>query len=114
MHARKTRDRTVGRTLTGLEYKPVLPSDGFGEWGRKEAMLGCREGARTDILEPRRSCPCSSLLSRNRETFIRRGFGVLKMVRFSRQRALQFTRVARLPCGEKMAEISYISWFGNG
>lgn len=44
MHARKTRDRTVGRTLTGLEYKPVLPSDGFGEWGRKEAMLGCREG----------------------------------------------------------------------
>lgn len=77
------------RAILFMEYKPVLPSDGFGEWGRSDAMLGCRDGARTDILEPRRSWPCSSLLSRSRETFIRRGFGVLKMVRFSRQRALR-------------------------
>jgi len=74
-----------------MEYKPVLPSDGLGEWGLREAMLGCRDGARTDILDPRRSWPWSNLLSRSRETFIRRGLGVLKMVRFSRQRALQIT-----------------------
>lgn len=71
-----------------IEYEPVLPSDGLGECGRNEAMLGWRDGALTDIREPRRSWPCSSLLSRNRETFIRRGFGVLNIVRFSRQRAL--------------------------
>lgn len=73
-----------------VEYKPVLPSDGFGEWGRNEAMLGCREGARTDIREPRLSWPWSSLLSRNRETFIRRGLGVLNIVRLSCQRALDY------------------------
>lgn len=77
------------RAILFMEYKPVLPSDGFGEWGRSDAMLGCRDGARTDILEPRRSWPWRSLLSRSSETFIRRGFGVLKMVRFSRQRALR-------------------------
>lgn len=79
----------VVRAILFMEYKPVLPSDGFGEWGRSDAMLGCRDGARTDIREPRRSWPWRSLLSRSRETFIRRGFGVLKMVRFSRQRALR-------------------------
>lgn len=51
-------------------------------------MLGWRDGIRIDIREPRRSWLCISLLSRNRDTFIKRGFGVLKMVRFSRQRAL--------------------------
>lgn len=69
-------------------YRPSLPIDAFGEWGRSEAMLGWRDGSRTDIREPRRSWPWSSLLSRSSDTFIRRGFGVLKMVRLSRQRAL--------------------------
>uniref|UniRef100_A0A8D8GUI8 (northern house mosquito) hypothetical protein n=1 Tax=Culex pipiens TaxID=7175 RepID=A0A8D8GUI8_CULPI len=55
-------------------------------------MLGWRDGSRTDIREPRRSWPWSSLLSRSSDTFIRRGFGVLKMVRLSRQRALLNSR----------------------
>lgn len=38
-----------------IEYEPGLPSDGLGEWGRNEAILGCREGALTDMREPRRS-----------------------------------------------------------
>lgn len=74
--------------LCFYKYKPLLPNDGFGECGLSEAILGCLDGARTDIFEPRRSCPCNNLLSRNSDTFIRRGFGVLKIVRFSRQRAL--------------------------
>ena len=37
------------------QYKPCLPSDGFGECGLNDAILGCRDGMRTDILEPRRS-----------------------------------------------------------
>lgn len=75
-----------------MEYKPVLPNDGFGECGRNDAILGCRDGALTDIREPRRSCPWSSLLSRNNETFINRGLGVLNIVRFSRHRALQIEK----------------------
>lgn len=67
-------------------YSPI---DAFGEWGLKEAMLGCRDGIRTDIRDPRRSPPCNNLLSRSKETFINRGFGVLKIVRFSRHRALK-------------------------
>lgn len=66
-----------------------LPNDGFGEWGRSDAILGCRDGIRTDILDPLRSWPCNNLFSLNKETFIKRGLGVLKMVRFSRQRALK-------------------------
>lgn len=65
-----------------------LPNDALGECGRNDAMLGCRDGILTDIRDPRRSPPCKSLLSRNSDTFINLGFGVLKMVRFSRQRAL--------------------------
>lgn len=59
--------------------------------GRSEVMLACLLGApRTLPRLARRSRlpPCSSLLSSS-DTFISRGLGVLKMVRFSpRQRAL--------------------------
>lgn len=75
--------------LVPFEYKPCLPIEAFGEWGRNDAILGCLDGKRTDIREPRLSPPCNNLLSRNKDTFIRRGFGVLKIVRLSRQRALQ-------------------------
>lgn len=49
------------------------------------------EGTRTLARDPRRSprAGLSNLLSLNREAFIRRGFGVLKMDLFSRNRALQ-------------------------
>lgn len=67
---------------------PCLPIDGFGECGRNETMLGWRDGIRIDIRDPRRSWLCMSLLSRRRDTFINRGFGVLKIVRLSRHRAL--------------------------
>lgn len=76
-------------TEMACQYKPVLPIDGFGECGRSEAILGWRDGIRTDILDPRLSWLCINLLSRKSETFIKRGFGVLNIVRFSRQRALQ-------------------------
>lgn len=69
------------------KYKPVLPNDGFGEWGLNDAILGCREGPLCDNRDPRRSCKC--LFSRNNETFINRGLGVLNIVRFSRHRALK-------------------------
>lgn len=74
------------------KYKPVLPIDGFGECGLSDAMLGWRDGTRTDILDPRLSWLCISLLSRRSDTFIRRGFGVLNIVRLSCQRALQTKR----------------------
>lgn len=70
-------------------FIPCLPIEAFGECGRNDAILGCRDGIRTDIRDPRRSPPCNNLLSRNNETFINRGFGVLNIVRFSRQRALE-------------------------
>lgn len=38
-----------------IEYEPALPNDGFGECGRKEAILGCRDGALTDMRDPLRS-----------------------------------------------------------
>lgn len=56
-----------------------------------EVTEGAREGARTLARDPRRSprAGLSNLLSLNSEAFIRRGLGVLKMDRFSRNRALQ-------------------------
>lgn len=55
---------------------------------------GAREGARTLARDPRRSprAGLSNLLSLNSEAFMRRGLGVLKMERFSRNRALQRKR----------------------
>lgn len=64
-----------------------LPSD-WGDCALRDAMLGWRLGPRTLARLPRRSAPCSSLLSLSSDTFISRGFGVLKIVRFSRHRAL--------------------------
>ena len=55
-----------------------------------EASEAERLGALTLAREPRRSprAGLSNLLSLNREAFISRGFGVLKMERVSRKRAL--------------------------
>lgn len=69
------------------------PCEAFGEWALKEAIEGCLDGIRTLALEPRLSPVCKSLFSLNSETFINRVLGVLKMVRFSRQRALQLNIV---------------------
>jgi hypothetical protein len=77
-------------------FIPCLPIEAFGECGRNEAMLGCLDGILTDIRDPRRSPPCSNLLSRNNDTFINLGFGVLNIVRFSRQRALQESKERKI------------------
>lgn len=74
-----------------LPLDPLLEPCELGEWGLREAMLGCRLGPLMLLLEPLLS-PCRSLLSRSKDTFISLGLGVLKMVRFSRHLALLNSR----------------------
>lgn len=69
-------------------WKCFAPCEALGECARKDAIEGCLEGTLLLTREPRLSWPCRSLLSLNRDTFINLAFGVLKIVRFSFQRAL--------------------------
>lgn len=83
------------RVTSGFLRGPTLPASeaAAGDCGRSDAMLGCRLGARMLPRLVRLSpAPWRSLLSRRSETFMRRGFGVLKMVRFSRHLALLNSR----------------------
>ncbi|CRL08114.1 CLUMA_CG021067, isoform A [Clunio marinus] len=60
-------------------FNPILPFDKYlpiellGECCLREVKLCCLEGIRTDILEPRRSPPCSDLFSLSKDTFINLG-----------------------------------------
>lgn len=65
-----------------------LRDPGMGECALRSCWLACRDGGRMLTREPRRSWECNSLESLNKDTFIRRGFGVLKIVRFSLHLAL--------------------------
>lgn len=86
--------KPVRLTLCCEWWECFAPCEAFGEWALKDAIEGCLEGTRTLALEPRLSCACKSLFSLNSETFISLALGVLKIVRFSRQRALQFRAIA--------------------
>lgn len=74
------------RKMKVMEQYISIPCE-FGECALKDAILGCRLGPRALVLDPRRSW-CSSLFSLNKDTFIKRGFGVLNIVLFSRHLAL--------------------------
>lgn len=65
---------------------PILLSPEDGEWSLKEASLGSLEC--NPLTLPSLLHRLSHFLSRNNETFISLGFGVLNIVRFSRHRAL--------------------------
>jgi len=81
-----------------LPRRPLSASDPVGE--RLDAVADTTEplrlGPRTLTLEPRLELGCleglSNLLSLNREAFMRRGLGVLKMDGVSRKRALEKRR----------------------